>query len=321
MSIFDDDKDKYKKFLRFLKKALNEEADIQQRIQEIAENTQDAGRMHEAASFADDKQADSDFDKNKKTKDILKEQTKTIERLQDCNEEQADKIDALQEKRRQQAEQMQELQRACDLQAKEIKQLKAQVDEQLGQLKNKNAELQAAQNEIDRFEQLAKQLKSEKEAQTDKLSQLQKKLSAWESEFAEPAKFYRLYKSLPQGIRGRFTDIVADTSVVAFISTGSNIEYVEMFWDAMKRNYAELGAEREALLQIFAYLVELCNAYQGEQVYRLLDDEIEKSFDDDIHMRSDSCSKYSGRIEKVLLPGIWNKRSERANRKALVEWK
>lgn len=305
--MFDTDKDKYKKFLRFLKQALTDEEDIQQRIQEIAENTQDAGRMHEAASFADDKQADSDFDKNKKTKDILKEQTKTIEKLQDCNKEQA--------------EQMQELQRACDLQAKEIKQLKAQVDEQLGQLKSRSTELQAAQTEIDRFEQLAKQLKSEKEAQTDKLSQLQKKLSAWESEFAEPAKFYRLYKSLPQGIRGRFTDIVTDTSVVAFISTGSNIEYVEMFWDAMKRNYAELGAEREALLQIFAYLVELCNAYQGERVYELLDDEIEKSFDDDIHMRSDSCSKYSGRIEKVLLPGIWNKRSERANRKALVEWK
>lgn len=88
----------------------------------------------------------------------------------------------------------------------------------------------------------------------------------------------------------------------------------------MKRNYAELGAERETLLQIFAYLLELCNAYQGEQVYMLLDDEIGKGFDDDLHMRSENCSKYSGRIEKVLLPGIWNKRSERANRKALVEW-
>lgn len=318
--MFESDKDKYKKFLKFLKQALTEEEDIQQRIQEIAENTQGTGRMHEAAGFADDKQVDRDFDKNKKTKDILKEQTKTIEKLQDCNKEQADKIDALQEKTRQQAEQMQELQRECDLQAKEIKQLKAQVDEQLWQLKNKSTELQAAQNERDRFEQLSKQLKAEKEVQTDKLYQLQKKLLTWEREFAEPAKFYKLYRSLPQDIRERFTDIVADTSVVAFISTGSNIEYVEMFWDAMKRNYAELGAEREALLQIFAYLLELCNAYQGEQVYMLLVDEIGKGFDDDIHMRSDSCSKYSGKIEKVLLPGIWNKRSERANRKALVEW-
>lgn len=318
--MFDSDKDKYKKFLKFLKQALTEEDDIQQRIQEIAENTQGTGRMHEAADFAAYKQADRDFDKNKKTKEILKEQANAIEKLQECNKEQADKIDALQEKRRQQAEQMQELQRACDLQTKERQKLEAQVDEQLGQLKSRSTELQAAQKEIDRFEQLSKQLKSEKEVQTDKLSQLQKKLSAWEREFAEPAKFYKLYRSLSQGIRGRFTDIVADTSVVAFISTGSNIEYVEMFWDAMKRNYVELGAEREALLQIFAYLLELCNAYQGEQVYMLLDDEIEKSFDDDIHMRSDSCSKYSGKIEKVLLPGIWNKRSERANRKALVEW-
>lgn len=303
MDFFGDDKGKYKKFLGFLKQALTEEEDIQQLIQSLAENTQAAGRLQGDAAFADYKQADRDFDKNKKPKEILKEQAKAIEKLQECNKEQADKIDALREKNKQQAEQMQELE--------------AQVDEQL---KNKNAELQAAQTEIDRLEQLAKQLHAEREAQADRLSQLQKKLSAWEQEFAEPAKFYRLYKSLAQGIRGRFTDIIADSSVVAFISTGSNIEYVEMFWDAMKRNYAELGAEREALLQIFAYLVELCNAYQGEQVYELLDDEIGKSFDDDIHMRSDSCSKYSGRIKKVLLPGIWNNRSERANRKALVEW-
>ena len=319
MDIFSDN-DKYKKFLKFLKQALTEETVIQQRIQEIAANTQDAGRMLESAGFADDKQVDRDFDKNKKIKDILKEQTKTIEKLQNCNKEQADKIDALREKCRQQAEQLQELQRECDLQAEEKKKLEAQVDEQLWQLKNKNNELQAAQSEIDRLQQLYQQLHAEKETQTDKLAQLQKKLSAWEREFAEPAKFYRLYKSLPQGIRGRFTDIIADSSIVAFISTGSNIEYVEMFWDSMKRNYAELGAEREALLQIFAYLLELCNAYQGEQVYELLDDEIGKGFDDDVHMRSENCSKYSGKIEKVLLPGIWNKRSERANKKALVEW-
>lgn len=310
MSIFDD-KDKYKKFLKFLKQALTEDDDIQQRIQAIVANTQDEDRMNEAAA--------SDLklpDKNKKAKDMFEEQAKVIEELQECKRE----INALREKCRQQAEQLQELQRECDLQAEEKKKLEAQVDEQLWQLKNKNNELQAAQSEIDRLQQLYQQLHTEKEAQMDKLAQLQKKLSAWEQEFAEPAKFYRLYKSLPQGIRGRFTDIIADSSIVAFISTGSNIEYVEMFWDSMKRNYAELGAEREALLQIFAYLLELCNAYQGEQVYMLLDDEIGKVFDDDVHMRSDNCSKYSGKIEKVLLPGIWNKRSERANKKALVEW-
>ena len=140
MGIFGDN-DKYKKFLEFLKQALTEEEVIQQRIQEIAANTQDAGRMLESAGFADYKQVDRDVDKNKKTKDILKEQTKTIEKLQDCNKEQADKIDALREKCRQQAEQLQELQRECDLQAEGKKKLEAQVDEQLWQLKNKNNEL------------------------------------------------------------------------------------------------------------------------------------------------------------------------------------
>ena len=129
MDIFSDN-DKYKKFLKFLKQALAEEAVIQQRIQEIAANTQDAGRMLESAGFADDKQVDRDFDKNKKIKDILKEQTKTIEKLQDSNKEQADKIDALREKCRQQAEQLQELQRECDLQAEEKKKLEGDADGQ-----------------------------------------------------------------------------------------------------------------------------------------------------------------------------------------------
>lgn len=219
----------------------------------------------------------------------------------------------MQEENNKQAASINALKRANEQQKYENSKLAEQVKNQTWELAQKNEELRSAAAVARKFEQ-------DYEKINEANAKLQRELNGWQKEFAEPAKFYRLYKSLPQGIRGRFTDIIADSSIVAFISTGSNIEYVEMFWDSMKRNYAELGAEREALLQIFAYLLELCNAYQGEQVYELLDDEIGKGFDDDVHMRSENCSKYSGKIEKVLLPGIWNKRSERANKKALVEW-
>ncbi|WP_419573738.1 hypothetical protein, partial [Phascolarctobacterium succinatutens] len=223
------------------------------------------------------------------------------------------RIAELQEENDEQAASIKALKRVKEQQKYENSKLAEQVKNQIWELAQKNEELRSAAAAARKFEQ-------DYEKINEANAKLQRELNAWQKEFAEPVKFYRLYKSLPQGIRGRFTDIIADASIVAFISTGSNIEYVEMFWDSMKRNYAELGAERETLLQIFAYLLELCNAYQGEQVYMLLDDEIGKGFDDDLHMRSENCSKYSGRIEKVLLPGIWNKRSERANRKALVEW-
>lgn len=293
--MFEGDKEKYKKFLKNLENALAE-ADIQKRIREIVRDTKGLAAIDAVEA---DKQNEHDFEKNKKIKKSFDEQAQRIAELQEENDEQAASIKALK--------------RAKEQQEHENNKLAEQVKNQTWELAQKNEELRSAAAVARKFEQ-------DYEKINEANAKLQRELNAWQKEFAEPAKFYRLYKSLPQGIRGRFTDIIADASIVAFISTGSNIEYVEMFWDSMKRNYAELGAERETLLQIFAYLLELCNAYQGEQVYMLLDDEIGKGFDDDLHMRSENCSKYSGRIEKVLLPGIWNKRSERANRKALVEW-
>lgn len=293
--MFEGDKEKYKKFLKNLENALAE-ADIQKRIREIVEDTKGLAAIDAVEA---DKQNEHDFEKNKKIKKSFDELVQRIAELQEENNKQAASINALK--------------RAKEQQENENSKLAEQVKNQAWELAKKNEELRSAAAAAGKLEQ-------DYEKINEANAKLQRELNAWQKEFAEPAKFYRLYKSLPQGIRGRFTDIIADSSIVAFISTGSNIEYVEMFWDSMKRNYAELGAEREALLQIFAYLLELCNAYQGEQVYELLDDEIGKGFDDDVHMRSENCSKYSGKIEKVLLPGIWNKRSERANKKALVEW-
>lgn len=293
--MFEGDKEKYKKFLKNLENALAE-ADIQKRIREIVRDTKGLAAIDAVEA---DKQNEHDFEKNKKIKKSFDEQVQRIAELQEENNKQAASIKALK--------------RAKEQQENENSKLAEQVKNQAWELAQKNEELRSAAAAAGKLEQDYEKINAAN-------AKLQRELNAWQKEFAEPAKFYRLYKSLPQGIRGRFTDIIADSSIVAFISTGSNIEYVEMFWDSMKRNYAELGAEREALLQIFAYLLELCNAYQGEQVYELLDDEIGKGFDDDVHMRSENCSKYSGKIEKVLLPGIWNKRSERANKKALVEW-
>lgn len=293
--MFEGDKEKYKKFLKNLENALAE-ADIQKRIREIVADAKGLGVIDAAEA---DKQNEYALAKDKKIKKSFDEQAQRIAELQEENDEQAASIKALK--------------RVKEQQKYENSKLVEQVKNQTWELAQKNEELRSAAAAARKFEQ-------DYEKINEANAKLQRELNAWQKEFAEPVKFYRLYKSLPQGIRGRFTDIIADASIVAFISTGSNIEYVEMFWDSMKRNYAELGAERETLLQIFAYLLELCNAYQGEQVYMLLDDEIGKGFDDDLHMRSENCSKYSGRIEKVLLPGIWNKRSERANRKALVEW-
>lgn len=293
--MFEGDKEKYKKFLKNLENALAE-TDIQKRIREIVRDTKGLAAIDAAEA---DKENEHNLEKNKKIKKSFDEQAQRIAELQEENNKQAASINALK--------------RANEQQEYENSKLAEQVKNQAWELAQKNEKLRSAAAAARKFEQ-------DYEKINEANAKLQRELNAWQKEFAEPAKFYRLYKSLPQGIRGRFTDIIADSSIVAFISTGSNIEYVEMFWDSMKRNYAELGAEREALLQIFAYLLELCNAYQGEQVYELLDDEIGKGFDDDVHMRSENCSKYSGKIEKVLLPGIWNKRSERANKKALVEW-
>ena len=47
----------------------------------------------------------------------------------------------------------------------------------------------------------ARKLKQDYEKINEANAKLQREFNAWQKEFAEPAKFYRLYKSLPQGIR------------------------------------------------------------------------------------------------------------------------
>ena len=215
--MFEGDKEKYKKFLKNLENALAE-ADIQKRIREIVEDTKGLAAIDAVEA---DKQNEHDFEKNKKIKKSFDEQAQRIAELQEENNKQAASINALK--------------RANEQQKYENSKLAEQVKNQTWELAQKNEELRSAAAAARKFEQ-------DYEKINEANAKLQREFNAWQKEFAEPAKFYRLYKSLPQGIRGRFTDIIADSSIVAFISTGSNIEYVEMFWDSMKRNYAELGA-------------------------------------------------------------------------------
>ena len=293
--MFEGDKEKYKKFLKNLENALAE-ADIQKRIREIVADAKGLSVIDAAEA---DKQNEYAFAKDKKIKKSFDEQAQRIAELQEENDEQAASIKALK--------------RVKEQQDNENNKLAEQVKNLTWELAQKNEELRSAAAAASKLEQ-------DYEKINEANAKLQRELNAWQKEFAEPVKFYQLYMRLPAGVRENFANVIADESVIAFILSGSDIDNICSFWDSMKRNYYQLQAERDTLLQILEYLLSVCNIYQGGQVFALIKDEEGKYFDDELHMRSENCSRYTGAIERVLLPGIWNNRLARANRKALVEY-
>lgn len=293
--MFEGDKEKYKKFLKNLENALAE-ADIQKRIREIVRDTKGLAAIDAVEA---DKQNEHDFEKNKKIKKSFDEQVQRIAELQEENNKQAASINALK--------------RANEQQEHENSKLAEQVKNQAWELAQKHEELRSAAAAAGKLEQDYEKINAAN-------AKLQRELNAWQKEFAEPVKFYQMYMKLPAAVRENFANVIADESVIAFILSGSDIDNICSFWDSMKRNYYQLQAERDTLLQILEYLLSVCNIYQGEQVFALIKDEEGKYFDDELHMRSENCSRYTGAIERVLLPGIWNNRLARANRKALVEY-
>ena len=167
--MFEGDKEKYKKFLKNLENALAE-TDIQKRIREIVRDTKGLAAIDAAEA---DKENEHNLEKNKKIKKSFDEQAQRIAELQEENNKQAASINALK--------------RANEQQEYENSKLAEQVKNQAWELAQKNEELRSAAAAARKFEQ-------DYEKINEANAKLQRELNAWQKEFAEPAKFYRLYK-------------------------------------------------------------------------------------------------------------------------------
>ena len=106
---------------------------------------------------------------------------------------------------------------------------------------------------------------------------------------------------------------------VTFLVYGSKDENLKALWNYMKSELEHLQeSEVQTLLRVLKYFIKKVNLLYREPMYELMEDELGKWYDDSRHSRSSDSRLYSGEIQEVLLPGIWNRYTKKADCKSVV---
>lgn len=177
------------------------------------------------------------------------------------------------------------------------------------------------QDKVEELENKNKFVEGQYQSKIRDLEDENDKLKVVMSSFGSATEYYNMYKTVSEGNRNYFSNIISDRSPLEFLVTLGNRDNVFSLWDELKYCYERQSKnDLLILIKIIGYGIKLANFNYNNIVYELMDGEEGKEFDSDLHIRSENCSKYQGAIKKVLLPGIWNNIKEEADRKALVEF-
>ena len=107
-----------------------------------------------------------------------------------------------------------------------------------------------------------------------------------------------------------------------FLLCGSRANAITSLWGKMKgvceRRGAISGEDWNAMLDVLRFLLDRYNSTLDSPALELMEDREGAAFNDERHERSQSGSQYSGRVAEVLLPGIWNRKENKAFRKSVV---
>lgn len=140
-------------------------------------------------------------------------------------------------------------------------------------------------------------------------------------EFEEALQYYKLYCSLPTSTQKRLKSIINSKKPLDFLLSVADKDNILALWDDLKYRIDETDEkEMELLVKLIDFFLKLVNCNYKTPVYVLMSSEKGKQFDEERHIRSANCSKYQGKIERVLLPGIWNNNKQEAERKTIVEY-
>lgn len=191
--------------------------------------------------------------------------------------------------------------------------------------------LQMAGSEQEKYTSLIAGLRNQCEKNRIEMDSLQKKnrellkqnnvYQSITEEFEETLQYYKLYCSLPASTQKRFKSIINSKKPIFFLISVSDKDNILALWDDIKYRIDDIDEKEIVLLvKLLDYFLKLVNINFKTPVYELMLRETGKQFDEERHIRSSNCSKYQGKIERVLLPGIWNYNKQEAERKAIVEY-
>lgn len=198
--------------------------------------------------------------------------------------------------------------RTCE----KVQQQKLVVEEQVAVLQKQNEQfnlrIKDQKEQADRKLQIAK---SEKESAI-------KKLEDYEDKYSCINLAYSNYKSLPESVKQRMSNIFARDSIYSFIVAVSDWNSIEGIWSFTKRRIIEDETEGLGeLVDLFVNSFILYSQIDGSGKYELISPKIGERFDSDKH--SIKGIKTDGQIQDVLLKGIFDNTTKKAVFKAVVK--
>jgi hypothetical protein len=144
------------------------------------------------------------------------------------------------------------------------------------------------------------------------------KLKDYEDKYSCISVAYSNYKSLPESVKQRMSNIFIRDSIYSFIVAVSDWNSIEGIWSFTKRRIIEDETEglRE-LVDLFVNSFILYSKIDGSGKYELISPKLGERFDSDKH--SIKGIKTDGQIQDVLLEGIFDNTTQKAVFKAVVQ--
>lgn len=198
----------------------------------------------------------------------------------------------------------------------------AQAQQKLQQiepaLNRTRADLEQAQNRCVAAEAALGKKRAELEKTQEVLKEKETDLERLLS-FREAVEAFNRYRVLASELPEYLAQSLPLDDALHFLAVGCQRDTIERLWDRFRERAEQLTAEQlETVEFLLAFFLSRYNSLYDRPVYQLMLEEAGRPFDDQRHSRSPACSKYQGEIERVIFPGIWNLRQNKALRKSVV---
>ena len=187
-----------------------------------------------------------------------------------------------------------------------------------------------------------KQVKEDRQSESEKYERAYKKWQSkrdeyeracekWQSEVEKQKKIvsyfqgtcdiYKRVQDLSPDIKKRVCAyFLPKETPISFLVCAGQENNLFSLWDIIKEEMYTCSEQDKVILQeLLDYSIQRVNDSFKVSRYALLSNKVGERFDDYFHSRSRDSRPYSGRIEKVILPGIERMDNEEVKRKSVVK--
>lgn len=194
-----------------------------------------------------------------------------------------------------------------------------EAEQKLGESQKRIAELEQERDKLTDACQTMQDAVQKRERTGRELEARIRKLEGSVAPYQELIGLWERFRMLSGEVGSEAEKFLPREDPICFFAVGCQRETIFRLWDLLCRQCQQREESgEETLLKILAFFLKCYNFNYSAPALELMTGERGQPFDRDRHLRSPSCSMYQGKVERVLLPGIWNRNKSCAERKCLV---